>query len=118
MAAQATEQVKAEPYERTEERQDYHNSYYSRSLITRVGTLTSKVPRLRSGKFTIDLFNRCQRSEQTLLLVLMEMIVDGVSTRKIEGSLIKFVGLKFRNPRFLSFVKISIPLLQHGIQDL
>jgi len=29
LAAQATEQVKAEPYERSEERQDCRNGYYS-----------------------------------------------------------------------------------------
>jgi len=84
LAAQVTKQVKVEPYERTEERQHYRNGYYSRSLITRVGTLTLRVPRLRNGKFTTDLFNRYQRSEQALLLALMEMVVNGVSTRKIE----------------------------------
>ena len=70
LAYLATEQIKAEPYERTEERQDYRNGYYSRNLITRVGTLTLKVPRLRNGKFTTDLFERYQRSEQALLLAI------------------------------------------------
>ncbi|WAM34926.1 transposase [Caldicellulosiruptor morganii] len=58
------------PTERTKERQDYRNEYYSRNLITRVGTLTLKVPRLRNGKFTTDLFERYQRSEQALLLAI------------------------------------------------
>ncbi|TYP48679.1 transposase, partial [Thermosediminibacter litoriperuensis] len=49
LQAQATEQIKAEPYERTEERQAYRNGYYPRNLVTRVGTLTLRVPRLRNG---------------------------------------------------------------------
>jgi len=32
LQAQATEQIKAEPYERTEERQAYRNGYYPRNL--------------------------------------------------------------------------------------
>jgi len=34
LEAQATEQIQAEPYERTEERKDYRNGYYSRNLVT------------------------------------------------------------------------------------
>jgi len=37
LQAQAAEQIKAEPYERTEEREDYRNGYYKRRLETRVG---------------------------------------------------------------------------------
>ena len=35
LQAQAAEQIKAEPYERTEEREDYRNGYYKRGLETR-----------------------------------------------------------------------------------
>ncbi len=41
------------------------------------------MPRLRQGTFTTDLFDRYQRSEQALLLCLSEMVVRGVSTRKV-----------------------------------
>ncbi|MDT2242170.1 transposase [Paenibacillus larvae] len=34
------------------------------------------------GKFTTELFSRYQRSEQALILAMMEMVVNGVSTRK------------------------------------
>ena len=33
LQAQATEQIKAEPYERTKEREDYRNGYYKRGRI-------------------------------------------------------------------------------------
>ncbi|MGB9808970.1 MAG: IS256 family transposase [Caldanaerobacter sp.] len=111
LAAQATKQVKAEPYERTEERQDYRNGYYSRSLITRVGTLTLKVPRLRNGKFTTDLFNRYQRSEQALLLALMEMVVNGVSTRKIEEITYELCGTEFSKSTISELCKNLDPII-------
>jgi len=42
-----------------------------------------RVPRLRKGKFSTELFSRYQRSEQAFILALMEMVVNGVSTRKV-----------------------------------
>ncbi|MDN5345973.1 MAG: putative transposase [Petrotoga sp.] len=83
LQAQVTEQLKAEPYERTEERQGYRNGTYPHNLTTRVGTITLRVPRLRNGKFSTELFCRYQRSEQAFILALMEMVVNGVSTRKV-----------------------------------
>ena len=82
LQAQVTEQIGAEHYERTEERQGYRNGSYPHQLTTRVGTLTLRVPRIRGGKFSTELFARYQRSEQALVLALMEMVVNGVSTRK------------------------------------
>ena len=52
-------------------------------LRTRVGSLILRVPRFRNGKFSTGLFGRYQRSEQIFILVLMEMVVNGVSTRKM-----------------------------------
>ncbi|HHV76766.1 MAG TPA: IS256 family transposase, partial [Syntrophothermus lipocalidus] len=83
LEAQATEQLRAEPYERTEERLGYRNGTYPYNLTTRVGTITLRVPRLRNGKFSTELFSRYQRSEQAFILALMEMVVNGVSTRKV-----------------------------------
>ncbi len=54
---QATEQLQAEPYERSEDRTDRRNGSYSQSLTTRVGTLKLHVPRLRNGQFSTELFS-------------------------------------------------------------
>ncbi|WP_353949027.1 IS256 family transposase [Sporolactobacillus sp. Y61] len=81
--AQASEQINAEKYERSEKRTDYRNGSYPHQLKTRVGTLTLNVPRLRNGHFSTDLFHRYQRSEQALVLSLMEMVINGVSTRRV-----------------------------------
>jgi transposase-like protein len=83
LEAQVAEHVQAEPYERTEERRGYRNGYKPRQLTTRVGTLQLRVPQVRDGSFSPDLFARYQRSEQALVCTLMEMVVNGVSTRKV-----------------------------------
>jgi transposase-like protein len=93
--AQVTEQVQAEPYERTEERQAYRNGYRQRTMNTRIGTLELQVPRLRSGQFSTQLFERYQRSEQALVLALMEMVVNGVSTRKVQRITEELCGVDF-----------------------
>ena len=77
-----TEHLGAEPDERTEEREGYRNGHYTRSLVTRVGPLTLRVPRSRDGTFSTKIFQRYQRSEKALALALMEMLVNGVSTRR------------------------------------
>ena len=81
--AQASEQLHAKPYERSDDRQGYRNGTRPHPLTTRVGALTLRVPRLRNGNFSTELFARYQRSEQALLLALVEMVIQGVSTRKI-----------------------------------
>ena len=93
LRGQASEQLNAEPYERSDGRVSYRNGYRERTLTTRVGTLILHVPKFRDGTFSTDLFRSYQRSEKALLLSLMEMVVQGVSTRKVEKVFSKF-GLK------------------------
>ena len=95
LEAQVTEQVQAAPYERTEQRQGYRNGYKPRQLTTRVGTLSLRVPQVREGQFSTDLFARYQRSEQALVLTLMEMVVNGVSTRKVAQITEELCGKEF-----------------------
>lgn len=83
LQAQVAEQLGATPYERSAERQGYRNGSREREVTTRIGTLTLKVPRVRDGRFSPELFARYQRSEQALVLALLEMVVNGVSTRKV-----------------------------------
>lgn len=60
--AQCTEQLKAKPFERNNERQGYRNGYRTRTLYTRVGPLTLRVPQTREGEFSTDIFKACQRA--------------------------------------------------------
>ena len=83
LEAQVADHLQAQPYERTAERQGYRNGDKPRQLTTRVGPLELRVPQGRQGEFSTDLFLRFQRSEHAVLLALMEMVVQGVSTRKV-----------------------------------
>lgn len=95
LRAQATEQLEAETYERTAERKGYRNGSYERDLITRAGSVTLRIPRFRDGSFSTELFARYQRSEQALVLSLMEMVVNGVSTRKVTRITEELCGTEF-----------------------
>ena len=95
LEAQCTEQLKAAPYERSEERQAYRNGYRTRTLYTRVGPLSLRVPQTRNGEFSTDIFNKYQRSEQAFVLGLMEMYVQGVSTRKVKKVTEALCGASF-----------------------
>jgi putative transposase len=85
----------AEPYERSANRTGYRNGYKPRQLNTRVGTLTLQVPRDRDGTFSTQLFARYQRNEQALVLALMEVYAEGVSTRKVRGITEALCGTSF-----------------------
>jgi len=84
----------AESHERTEERRGYRNGYKPRQLKTRVGTLELLVPKDREGRFRTELFERYQRSEKALLLAVVEMYVQGVSTRKVRTITEALCGLE------------------------
>ena len=92
---QCTEQLQAGHYERTEDRQAYRNGYRTRTLYTRVGPLTLRVPQTRNGEFSTDIFKKYQRSEQAFVLGLMEMYVQGVSTRKVKKVTEALCGVSF-----------------------
>ncbi len=83
LEAEMTEHIGAAPYERSERRTGHRNGYKPRVLRTRVGTLNLLVPQDREGTFSTRLFSRYQRNEKALVLALMEMYVEGVSTRKV-----------------------------------
>src|SRR5690606_5445626 len=95
LEAQVTEHLKAQPYERTDERVGHRNGYREREMKTRVGTLELRVPRVRAGSFSTELFERYQRSEQALILALMEMVINGVSTRKVRRITEELCGTSF-----------------------
>ena len=95
LEAEMTETIGAAKGERTETRLAYRSGYYSRSLITRVGTLELRVPQDRDGRFSTELFQRYQRSEKALVGALAEMYVQGVSTRKVKAITEELCGHSF-----------------------
>jgi transposase-like protein len=95
LEAEMTAHVGAERYERGAGRSGHRNGYKPRTLQTRVGTLELRVPQDREGTFSTELFARYQRTEQALVLTLMEMYVQGVSTRKVADITEQLCGTSF-----------------------
>lgn len=96
LEAQMTEHLGAERYEHAgDTRVGYRNGYRCRQLYTRVGPLTLRVPQTRDGSFSTDIFKRYQRHEQAFILGLMEMYIQGVSTRKVSRITEELCGASF-----------------------
>jgi putative transposase len=95
LEVEMTEHIGAAPYERTDKRTGHRNGYKPRALRTRVGTLNLLVPQDREGTFSTRLFSRYQRNEKALVLALMEMYVEGVSTRKVKEVTEELCGISF-----------------------
>lgn len=95
LEAEMTEHVGAVPHERTDTRKGHRNGHKPRTLRTRVGTLNLLVPQDREGTFSTRLFSRYQRNEKALVLALMEMYVEGVSTRKVKDVTEELCGTTF-----------------------
>lgn len=90
--AEASAQIGADKYERSEERQTQRNGYRSRRWETRVGELQLSIPKLRQGSFFPSLLEPRRPAEKALLSVVQEAYVKGVSTRKVDA-LAKALGL-------------------------
>ncbi len=84
MKAESFEQLHAESYERCDDRQGYRNGSRERKLNTRIGTITLNVPKHRNGTpFKTTIFDTYSRSEAAFVMSMAEMVVNGVSTRKV-----------------------------------
>jgi transposase-like protein len=95
LEAEMTEHIGAALHERTDARKGHRNGHKPRTLRTRVGTLNLLVPQDREGTFSTRLFARYQRNEKALCLALMEMYVEGVSTRKVKEVTEELCGTSF-----------------------
>ena len=95
LEAQVSESLCADKHQRSDERVGYRNGYRPRQLYTRVGPVTLQVPQTRDSSFSTDIFKRYQRSEQAFVLALMEMVVNGVSTRKVSNITEELCGVSF-----------------------
>jgi len=95
LEGEMTEALGAGKSERSDGRIGYRSGHYNRTLITRVGKLELRVPQDRDGRFSTELFERYQRSEQALVAALAEMYVQGVSTRKVKAITEELCGHSF-----------------------
>ncbi|MRX74440.1 IS256 family transposase [Bacillus lacus] len=83
MEKERDEYLQAAAYERNTERLDYRNGYYERDFTMSIGKLKLKVPRTRNGEFSPSVFEKYARCDQAFVLSMIEMVINGVSTRKV-----------------------------------
>lgn len=95
MQAESQEQLGASRSERTDSRTDYRNGVRERDLNTRIGKITLKVPRHRNEPFHTMVFDNYSRSEASLIAAMVQMVIAGVSTRKVEKVVQTLCGTSF-----------------------
>lgn len=95
LQVESSEQLKAAPYERSEERTDSRNGSRERELNTRIGRITLHVPRHRNVPFKTLVFDNYSRSEGALITSMAEMVINGVSTRKVSKVMETLCGTSF-----------------------
>jgi transposase-like protein len=79
-----TAHLGAAPRQRTPLRRGERNGHYERDLITPVGKVEQlRVPRVRQGEFLTEVFDRYQRMTGNVEEAVLEMYLQGVSTRKV-----------------------------------
>lgn len=105
MQAESEEQLGAARYERTSERTDSRNGTRERELNTRIGTLTLEVPRHRNEPFHTMIFENYSRSEASLIATMVQMVIAGVSTRKVEKVVETLCGTSFSKSTVSSLCK-------------
>jgi putative transposase len=94
MEKEREDHIKARDYERTSTRRDYRNGYYERELLFSIGKIVLRVPRTRNGDFSTTVFEQYARCDQSLVLAMLEMVVNGVSTRKVSNIVEQLCGHK------------------------
>lgn len=92
MQIDRSKHLKAEPYERSAERQGYANGFKNKKFKTRVGALDLKIPQVRNCDFYPSFLEKGLRSERSLNLSIAEMYVNGVSTRKVQNIIEQLCG--------------------------
>ena len=64
---------------------NWRNGYRERMLVTSVGPITLRIPKLRMGSyFPQGLLVRYSRVDRAVIATVSEMVTNGVRTRKVE----------------------------------
>ena len=63
-------------------------------MTTRIGRISIRVPQMRGGGLDTEELKLLPRFEQAFLLTLLEMVIDGVSTRKVRRVMEELWGLE------------------------
>ena len=94
MISERSEHLGAAPYERSATRVGYANGFKDKTLKTRLGELSLRVPQTRDSEFYPRSLEKGLRSERALLLSIAEMYVQGVSTRRVKKIVEELCGME------------------------
>lgn len=94
MVSERSEYLRAVPYERSVERIGYANGFKDKTVKSRLGALSLKVPQTRDSGFYPQSLEKGLRSERALLLSIAEMYVQGVSTRRVKKIVEELCGME------------------------
>lgn len=92
MEKERDDYLRADAYERTDDRRDYRNGYYERDLLMSIGKIKLRVPRTRNGDFSPSVFEKYSRCDQAFVISMLEMVINGVSTRKVTNIVEQLCG--------------------------
>ena len=95
LKAESAAQIGADRYKRSDERTDSRNGVRERPLQTRIGRIVLQVPRHRNQPFRTMIFDNYSRSEAALIASMAEMVVNGVSTRKVSTVMETLCGTNY-----------------------
>jgi putative transposase len=88
LSVEQYEQVGCEPYERSQQRVDYANGAYQRTLSTSYGVISNlRIPRLRRSRFITKLLERYKRRTNELDHALLTWYLQGESCRDVTRSI-------------------------------
>ena len=95
MVIEREQVLQAGRYQRTESRTGYANGFKPRNFQTRMGPVALEIPQVRGEiNFYPSCLEKGLRSERAFNVVLCEMYIQGVSTRKTKQVMEKLCGLE------------------------
>jgi putative transposase len=93
MEEEILEHVRVMRYRRSNMRRGYRNGYRYRSLLAEFGLLEEiRVPRDREGSYQPRVLPRYQRRQRQVEVMVREMFLSGVSTRRVQDVVVPLLG--------------------------
>ena len=90
----------------------YRNGFKDRSMKTRVGELSLRLPQARNGSFFPSCLERWKTSEQALMSTAVEMYLKGVSTRKVSKLVEDMCGAEVSASTVSNLIKMIEPRVE------
>ena len=107
MKAERSSVLRAQPWERTADREGHANGFKDKFVSSRLGRLHLNVPQVRGDvEFYPSALEKGIRSERALKYAMAEMYIQGVSTRKVTSVLKKLCGLEISSTQVSNATKL------------